>query len=70
MESYVGERDSFDNELFATEIAIIDELAGAAELVMKKSDNIPVAILRGVNYKSSDLGVRDLIRKEDEDFFL
>ena len=70
LESYVGERDSFDNELFATEIAIIDELAGAAELVMKKSDNIPVAILRGVNYKSSDLGVRELIRKEDEDFFL
>ena len=70
LESYVGERDSFDNELFATEIAIIDELAGAAELVMKKSDNIPVAILRGVNYKSSDLGVIELIRKEDEDFFL
>ena len=70
LESYVGERDSFDNELFATEIAIIDELAGAAELVMKKSDNIPVAILRGVNYKSSDLGVKELMRKEDEDFFL
>jgi len=29
-----------------------------------------VAIIRGVNYKSSDLGVRELIRKEDEDFFL
>ena len=46
------------------------ELAGAAELVMKKSDNIPVAIIRGVNYKYSDLGVKELIRKEDEDFFL
>ena len=70
LESYIGEKDAFDNELFATEIAIIDELAGAAELVMKKSDNIPVAIIRGVNYKSSDLGVKELIRKEDEDFFL
>ena len=70
LESYIGKKDAFDNELFATEIAIIDELAGAAELVMKKSDNIPVAIIRGVNYKSSDLGVRELIRKEDEDFFL
>ena len=70
LESYIGEKDAFDNELFATEIAIIDELAGAAELVMKKSDNIPVAIIRGVNYKSSDLGVNELIRKEDEDFFL
>ena len=70
LESYIGEKDVFDNELFATEIAIIDELAGAAELVMKKSDNIPVAIIRGVDYKSSDLGVGELIRKEDEDFFL
>ena len=70
LESYIGKKDAFDNELFATEIAIIDELAGAAELVMKKSDNIPVAIIRGVNYKSSDLGVKELIRKEDEDFFL
>ena len=70
LESYIGEKDAFDNELFATEIAIIDELAGAAELVMKKSDNIPVAIIRGVKYKSSDLGVGELIRKEDEDFFL
>ena len=70
LENYIGEKDAFDNELFATEIAIIDELAGAAELVMKKSDNIPVAIIRGVEYKSSDLGVGELIRKEDEDFFL
>ena len=70
LESYIGEKDAFDNELFATEIAIIDELAGAAELVMKKSDNIPVAIIRGVDYKSSNLGVGELIRKEDEDFFL
>ena len=70
LESYIGEKDVFDNELFATEIAIIDELAGAAELVMKKSDNIPVAIIRGVDYKSSDMGVGELIRKEDEDFFL
>ncbi len=70
LESYIGEKDAFDNELFATEIAIIDELAGAAELVMKKSDNIPVAIIRDVVYKSSDLGVGELIRKEDEDFFL
>ncbi|MDA9737440.1 coenzyme F420-0:L-glutamate ligase [Acidimicrobiaceae bacterium] len=70
LESYIGEKDAFDNELFATEIAIIDELAGAAELVMKKSENIPVAIIRGVDYKSSDLGVGELIRKEDEDFFL
>ena len=70
LESYIGEKDTFDNELFATEIAIVDELAGAAELVMKKSDNIPIVIIKGVKYNISDLGVDELIRDAQEDFFL
>ena len=70
LESYIGEKDTFDNELFATEIAIVDELAGAAELVMKKSDNIPIVIIKGVKYNISDLGVDELIRNPQEDFFL
>ncbi len=70
LESYIGEKDTFNNELFATEIAIVDELAGAAELVMKKSDNIPVVIIKGVKYNISDLGVNELIRDAQEDFFL
>ena len=70
LESYIGEKDTFDNELFATEIAIVDELAGAAELVMKKSDNIPIVVIKGVKYNISDLGVDELIRDAQEDFFL
>ena len=70
LESYIGEKDTFDNELFATEIAIVDELAGAAELVMKKSDNIPIVIIKGVKYNISDLGIDELIRNPQEDFFL
>ena len=70
LESYIGEKDTFNNELFATEIAIVDELAGAAELVMKKSDNIPIVIIKGVKYNISDLGVDELIRDASEDFFL
>jgi len=70
LESYIGEKDTFNNELFATEIAIVDELAGAAELVMKKSDNIPIVIIKGVKYNISDLGVDELIRDAQEDFFL
>ncbi len=70
LESYIGEKDTFDNELFATEIAIVDELAGAAELVMKKSDNIPIVVIKGVKYNISDLGVDELIRNPEEDFFL
>ena len=68
--SYIGSADTFENELNATEIAIIDEIASSAELVMEKTLNIPIAILRGVNYRDSKNNAKDLIRKKDEDFFL
>tara|TARA_B100000214_G_scaffold308053_1_gene239350 strand:- start:1707 stop:2405 length:699 start_codon:yes stop_codon:yes gene_type:complete len=70
IDSYIGKLDSFDNELNATEIAIIDELASAAELVMKKTIDIPIAIIRGVEYKGSKLNASELIRDDEEDFFL
>ena len=70
MDSYIGKLDSFDNELNATEIAVIDELASAAELVMKKTIDIPIAIIRGVDYESSKLNANELLREDNEDFFL
>jgi len=70
IDSYIGKLDSFDNELNATEIAVIDELASAAELVMKKTIDIPIALIRGVDYKSSKLNANELIREDNEDFFL
>tara|TARA_B100001093_G_scaffold516425_1_gene595164 strand:- start:1410 stop:2108 length:699 start_codon:yes stop_codon:yes gene_type:complete len=69
-ESYIGELDSFDNELNATEIAVIDELASSAELVMKKTIDIPIAIIRGFVYENSNLNAKELIRDDNEDFFL
>ena len=68
--SYIGTTDSYGNDLMATEIAIIDELAGASELVMNKVDEVPVAIIRGYKYKFSDKSTDDIIRSDDEDFFL
>jgi len=70
IDSYIGKLDSFNNELNATEIAVIDELASAAELVMKKTIDIPIAIIRGVDYKNSKLNANELIRDDNEDFFL
>ena len=70
IESYIGKLDSFNNELNATEIAVIDELASAAELVMKKTIDVPIAIIRGVDYISSKLNAAELIRDDNEDFFL
>ena len=70
IDSYIGKLDSFNNELNATEIAVIDELASAAELVMKKTIDVPIAIIRGADYKSSKLNASELIRNDNEDFFL
>ena len=50
-----------------TVIAIADELASAAELVMKKSAGIPVAIIRGVDYESRDASGGELIRAHELD---
>ena len=42
-----GQQDALGRELAVTEVAIVDEIASAAELVMGKSANTPVAIIRG-----------------------
>ncbi len=43
-----GTTDAYGRELQVTEVAVADELAAAAELVMGKSSGIPMAIIRGV----------------------
>jgi coenzyme F420-0:L-glutamate ligase/coenzyme F420-1:gamma-L-glutamate ligase len=76
LRSYIGTNDSFGKELKVTEIAIADEMASAAELVMGKVSNVPIAILRGYNYQfchsydDSKASVTQLIRKESDDLFL
>ncbi|MFC0527965.1 coenzyme F420-0:L-glutamate ligase [Phytohabitans kaempferiae] len=42
-----GETDPYGNELHITQMAIIDELAAASELVKGKTDQVPVAVVRG-----------------------
>jgi coenzyme F420-0:L-glutamate ligase/coenzyme F420-1:gamma-L-glutamate ligase len=64
-----GEKDAFGMELEATIIAVADEIAGAAELVMGKSDGIPVAIVRGLEDAAGDGTARDIIRVPEEDMF-
>jgi coenzyme F420-0:L-glutamate ligase/coenzyme F420-1:gamma-L-glutamate ligase len=66
---YRGEKDSHGRPLKVTVMAIADELASAAELVMKKSAGIPVAIIRGFDYDSSEGSSRDLIRAAELDLF-
>jgi len=65
-----GERDSRGQELRVTEIALADEVAGAAELVMGKARGIPAALLRGLDPSwFRDGSVRELVRPASEDLF-
>lgn len=64
-----GQIDPAGRELSVTEIAVVDELASAAELVMGKLDRVPAAIVRGYRWHPSDGGVRDIVRPADRDLF-
>ena len=66
---YRGTLDTFGNTLEVTEVALADELAAAADLVMGKARRIPVAILRGLEYPPGDGRATDLVRSPAEDMF-
>ena len=63
-----GRRDSVGYELHATTIAVADEIAGAAELVMGKLDAIPGAVVRGLHLRG-DGRARDLVMPPERDLF-
>jgi coenzyme F420-0:L-glutamate ligase / coenzyme F420-1:gamma-L-glutamate ligase len=55
--------------LEVSEVAIVDEIAAAADLVMGKATGIPAAIVRGVSWKPSEAGIGPIIRPAAEDMF-
>jgi coenzyme F420-0:L-glutamate ligase / coenzyme F420-1:gamma-L-glutamate ligase len=63
-----GERDPAGYELHGTMIAVADEIAGAAELVMGKLARVPAAVVRGLDLAGSGRG-RDLVMPPDRDLF-
>jgi coenzyme F420-0:L-glutamate ligase/coenzyme F420-1:gamma-L-glutamate ligase len=66
---YRGQKDMFGYVLNVTQMAVADELASAAELVMRKSDGVPAVIIRGFDYVPGSGSARDLVRPEEEDLF-
>ena len=66
---YRGKRDASGKMLQATWIAVADELASAAELVMGKTDGVPAAIIRGFEAPKPAGSGRDLIRPAERDIF-
>ena len=66
---YRGSRDMYRHTLRVTEIAVADELASAGELVMNKSDKVPVALVRGYRFRRGKGKGKDLLRPEELDLF-
>jgi coenzyme F420-0:L-glutamate ligase/coenzyme F420-1:gamma-L-glutamate ligase len=66
---YRGSLDAQGKVLHVTRIALADELSTAAEVVMGKALGIPVAIVKGVEYRPSEGGSSTLLRDRSEDLF-
>jgi len=65
-----GQRDTLGRELQVTEVAVADEVAGAAELVMGKATGVPAAIVRGLDPAwFREATARELVRTPSEDLF-
>jgi coenzyme F420-0:L-glutamate ligase / coenzyme F420-1:gamma-L-glutamate ligase len=66
---YRGQQDPHGHPLEASVLAVADELAAAAELVMGKTAGIPVAIVRGYPYeRGAGTGI-DLLMPPERDLF-
>ncbi|HEX9069267.1 MAG TPA: coenzyme F420-0:L-glutamate ligase [Ktedonobacterales bacterium] len=66
---YRGQPDDFGRVMSASVIAVADELASAAELVMGKVDRCPAAIVRGYPFMAGDGSSRDLVIPAARDMF-
>jgi coenzyme F420-0:L-glutamate ligase/coenzyme F420-1:gamma-L-glutamate ligase len=64
-----GEEDRHGNRLETTQVALVDELASAADLVKGKLADVPVAVVRGLQFPEDDRGTRPLVRLGPGDLF-
>lgn len=68
--SEIGRVDRHGRPLEATEVALADEVAAAADLVRRKADGVPVVVVRGLAYEpDDDASGRDLVRPAEADLF-
>ena len=66
-----GDHDLFDQELIVTQVALGDELASAASILMGQADEArPLVVLRGLEFPREPASADHLLRPPDEDLFL
>lgn len=64
-----GQPDARGRPMEVTEVAVADEIASAADLVMGKADNVPVAVVRGLAFDQEAGKASNLVRPPSEDLF-
>jgi coenzyme F420-0:L-glutamate ligase/coenzyme F420-1:gamma-L-glutamate ligase len=69
LQTFLGVPDAHGYTLQATILAVADELAAAAELVMGKLDRVPVAVVRGYRVDPGAGSARELLRDPNLDLF-
>jgi coenzyme F420-0:L-glutamate ligase/coenzyme F420-1:gamma-L-glutamate ligase len=66
---YMGQEDTEGRLMTATRICVADEIAGAAELVMGKTDGVCAAIVRGTTVQRGRATATEIVRPPDQDLF-
>jgi coenzyme F420-0:L-glutamate ligase/coenzyme F420-1:gamma-L-glutamate ligase len=66
---YRGESDPYGYPLTASVLAVADEIAAAAELVMGKTTGVPVAVVRNYPYEKGSSTGQDLLMEPERDLF-
>ena len=65
-----GTPDALGRMMQVTEVSIADEVASAAELVMGKSNGVPVAVVRGLDPSwLRESSINEIVRPPQEDLF-
>ena len=67
--NYINKKDAYGEQLNSTNICLVDELAGGAEILMGKTINVPVVVVRGLNFEFSETGSGEILREKDKDLF-
>ncbi|MFL2763058.1 MAG: coenzyme F420-0:L-glutamate ligase [Dehalococcoidia bacterium] len=67
--NYINKKDTYGEQLNSTNICLVDELAGGAEILMGKTMNVPVVVVRGLNFEFSKIGSSEILRDKDKDLF-
>lgn len=69
LDDHAGRSDWSGRELEHTVIAVADQLAAAAGLLMGKADGLPAVLVRGYSYAAGSEDAGDLVRPRDQDLF-